>query len=135
MRILVPLDGSPLSERALDVTKTLAQALRAEVVLFTVSETAETSRHAEQIRADTEEQLGRAAAKLGDITVHRRVDTGGEPARGILEAVRDLEADHIVMTTHGRSGLTRLAQGSVAEEVLREAPVPVTMIRPADDGA
>lgn len=135
MIFLVPLDGSPLSERAVDVVRPLAEALNGEVVLFTVSETAETSRHAEQISADADEQLGRVSGRLGSVPVRRRVDTGGEAAQGILEAVRELKADHIVMTTHGRSGLSRLAQGSVAEEVLRHASVPITLVRPSEDGA
>lgn len=55
----------------------------------------------------------------------------GEPARCILEAVRTHECDLIIMGSHGRTGVSRLIMGSVAERVVREAPCPVlTMTRP-----
>ena len=56
----------------------------------------------------------------------------GRPAEQILAAARASHADLIAMATHGRTGLGRLLFGSVAEEVLRHAPVPVFMIRQPD---
>ncbi|MFO0796593.1 MAG: universal stress protein [Gemmataceae bacterium] len=55
----------------------------------------------------------------------------GEPAAEILKAAGEYAADLIVMGTHGRGGLARLALGSVAEKVLRHAPCPVLTVRAA----
>jgi nucleotide-binding universal stress UspA family protein len=53
----------------------------------------------------------------------------GNPAAAILRAARESHSDLIVMGTHGRTGLTRLVMGSVAEEVVRKAPCPVLTVR------
>jgi nucleotide-binding universal stress UspA family protein len=53
----------------------------------------------------------------------------GEPVAKILGAAREVEADLIAMTTHGRSGLGRLLFGSVAEAVLRDAETPVFLMK------
>ena len=59
----------------------------------------------------------------------------GTPTRGILESLESESADHVVIGSHCRSGLTRVLQGSVAEIVVRHSPVPVTVVRvPADGG-
>lgn len=54
----------------------------------------------------------------------------GDPALEICEVARQAGHDLIVMGTHGRTGLTRLFLGSVAERVIREAPCPVLVVRP-----
>jgi nucleotide-binding universal stress UspA family protein len=53
----------------------------------------------------------------------------GDPARRIIDIAREMEVGLIAMTTHGRSGLSRVVFGSVAESVVREAPVPVLLMR------
>jgi nucleotide-binding universal stress UspA family protein len=55
----------------------------------------------------------------------------GEPAECILKTAQEIGADLIVMGTHGRTGLSRLLMGSVAEHVVRKAPCPVLTIRAA----
>lgn len=55
----------------------------------------------------------------------------GDAAVGILQTAADVRADLIVMTTHGRKGLSHFFIGSVAEQVVREATCPVLTIRPA----
>jgi nucleotide-binding universal stress UspA family protein len=57
------------------------------------------------------------------------LDEMGQPAEVIAETATKLPADLIVMVTHGRRGLARLVEGSVAEKVLRSAPCPVLAIR------
>ena len=54
----------------------------------------------------------------------------GHPAQEILNLITEENVDLVVMTSHGRTGLSRLMFGSVAEEVLREASVPVMVLRP-----
>lgn len=60
--------------------------------------------------------------------VETAIETGN-PARTIVEYAADHGVDHVVMGSHGRSGLSRILLGSVAETVVRRAPVPVTVIR------
>lgn len=55
---------------------------------------------------------------------------GGKPADVVIRFADDIGADLIVMSTHGRQGLTRLVLGSVAEEVVRESNRPVLTVRP-----
>ena len=55
------------------------------------------------------------------------------PALGIAEAIEATGADLVVMATHVREGLARIALGSVAAATLRTAPVPVLTVRPEDD--
>lgn len=53
----------------------------------------------------------------------------GQPARSIVEYAEEHDVDHIVMGSHGRSGVTRIFLGSVAETVIRRSPCPVTVVR------
>lgn len=88
-----------------------------------------------QLRAHVEAKLhefartvdGREAKIPARVASHVRFD---QPARGIAQLASDLEADLVVVGTHGRRGLSRLLLGSVAEEVLRLAPCPVLVMRP-----
>jgi len=78
--------------------------------------------------------LGEAEAELeqlqlpDDIRAERRF-ARGDPAEQILRVANEIHADLIVMGTHGRTGLERLLMGSVAEQVLRQAPCPVLTVR------
>jgi len=57
----------------------------------------------------------------------------GDPAREIVSVAKEMEADMIVMSTHGRTGLTRLLMGSVAEVVVRRAACPVLTVKEPQD--
>jgi nucleotide-binding universal stress UspA family protein len=84
----------------------------------------------EKLRADADEYLVSIAAQLRAKGV--RVTTAvrrGEPVAEILAGVREVDADLIAMTTHGRSGLSRLLFGSVAAAVLSHAEIPVFLMR------
>lgn len=141
--ILVPLDGSPLSERALPLARDLARATGARLGLVQVAWTTEPVSHS-NVEAKVE-ALDTADAYLRAIAEHlgnqgNRAETLAMPydkaAEGILHAVPVLHADLIVMSTHGRSGLGRWVYGSVAEAVLLQSPVPVLLVRgtgPAPD--
>lgn len=81
---------------------------------------------ADQLDEHTEEVLADAAAE-----VDRDIETetvSGNPAAAIVEYAED-NADHIVMGSHGRDGLSRLVMGSVAETVVRRSPTSVTVVR------
>jgi nucleotide-binding universal stress UspA family protein len=74
--------------------------------------------------------LARIAAELADRGVRVRLKVRrGDPVTEIVEGAQEVDADLIAMTTHGRSGLGRLLFGSVAEAVLRQAEIPVFLMR------
>ena len=139
-RLLVPFDGSPLSRRALEraITKHAEDRI---TVLFVVDPLlavyeAETEglpaartwhdRMAEEADAVCAEARGLAAEHDCDIETATEF---GRPARTILEYADEHAVDHVVMGSHGREGVSRLVLGSVAERVMRQAPVPVTIVR------
>lgn len=142
-KILVPIDGSATSVKGLTEAIKLAKALKARVKLIHVVNelladyTLAPSVYYEKI-IDGERQAGRATlanaqayARSLDFEVEvELIETIGARASSIIvEAAKQSGADLIVMGTHGRRGLQRLALGSDAELVLRSATVPVLMVR------
>ncbi|MBI3634830.1 MAG: universal stress protein [Candidatus Rokubacteria bacterium] len=139
-RALIPLDGSPLAEAVIPLMLDIAGPLDMEIVLLTVvrpipPQTYESSRSVVIDDADTRMReahdelrpvAGRLSAKGIRVTTRVRY---GQPAEEIVAAAHAEGADLIAMSTHGRSGLGRLLFGSVAESVLREADVPVFLMR------
>ncbi len=122
-RILVPLDFSEASARALDAGVAFARAFDAELhVLHVVPLNGLGEREAEA-------ELSRAApASLDDVVRSRRTVRALAPELGIVEAARGA-ADLIVMGTHGRSGYRHVMIGSVAERVVQLAPCAVLTLR------
>lgn len=140
-RILVALDRTEGSERVLSGVRGLALADEASIVLLHVCPEAEpvvvegrVIAFADQVEARLREEavsyLERVAARLraAGFSVEWKVRFG-EPAKEIVEAARQIEANLIALATHGRSGLGRLLHGSVATRVLQRAEVPVLLLR------
>ncbi len=128
-RIIVPLDGSDLSESVIPYAEDLAQKLDAELILVMVGAIAETSKQFNEEMAELTEALESVGRRVS--APHRlQAVPAGDPIDGILQAADEQDADYIVMSTHGRSGLSDLVQGSVAAGVLRGAKVPVLLKRP-----
>lgn len=142
--VLVPLDGSPLAEQAIAQATALGALFDARYTLLQVvsppfglsaeaMDVPVATYHAEveQLRRSALEYLDALAAPLRHQGV--RMDTAvvvqSQSAPGILEEAAVLDADLIVMATHGRGGYQRVALGSVADKVLRGASVPVLMFR------
>jgi nucleotide-binding universal stress UspA family protein len=73
------------------------------------------------------EHAGQNLAVLDGVRAHQRVEI---PSEEIAQLAADVEADLVVVGTHGRRGLTRLVLGSVAEATVRLAPCPVLVVRP-----
>jgi nucleotide-binding universal stress UspA family protein len=139
-RALVPLDGSMVAEAIVPFILEIAGPLDMEVALLRVVVPApplvvEGSGHVivedvEKLRTDAEEYLHSVAASLRGRGVRVTVQVRfGEAVAEILAGAREVEADLIAMSTHGRGGLGRLLFGSVAEAVLRQAETPVFMMR------
>jgi nucleotide-binding universal stress UspA family protein len=134
-RILVPLDGSPLAEKILPEVVELATLHTSEVILLRVA-LAHTFPGADQTEAQVravEEAEGyladvRQRLAAGKIQVSSAVRYG-HAAEEILDHAQSRSVGLIAMSTHGRSGLRRWVLGSVAEAVLRAAPVPVLLLR------
>lgn len=70
----------------------------------------------------------RAIAAAADRAVATEL-FAGDPARAIVECAGDIDADHVVIGNHGRTGVSRVVLGSVAETVVRRSPVSVTVVR------
>jgi nucleotide-binding universal stress UspA family protein len=139
-RVLVPLDGSALAEAILPFVLQIAGPLDLEVILVRVMphimpHAIEDTRHfmADDVAARLEEAreyLGGVATDLHGRGVRVTTDARhGDPVAELVAAARETGADLIAMTTHGRSGIGRLLFGSVAEAVLRQAEIPVLMMR------
>ncbi len=73
-----------------------------------------------------EEARDRAGDRADDLVTDQET---GAPARTIVEYAEEQDVDHIVIGSHGRSGVSRVLLGSVAEAVARRATVPVTIVR------
>lgn len=144
--ILVPLDGSSLSEQVLAYVKPLAEALELNVILVRVIPStleycgymeypaAEYDNFSISLHADAMDYLQRLANELrqqGVPKVEERL-LSGDPASSIVDLIEKNPDRLVAMTTHGRSGLGRMMLGSVADRVVRHSIAPVLVIRPED---
>jgi nucleotide-binding universal stress UspA family protein len=143
-KIVVPLDGSDLSEAALPHARALAEKTGAELLLLRVAVSplyleapldptfsAVIVESALTMQKEAAQYLERIAAPLreADLNVTTQVHDGGVAAEAILNEATKFGADLIVMSTHGRSGVTRWLIGSVADRVVHGAQIPVMLIR------
>jgi nucleotide-binding universal stress UspA family protein len=141
-RVLVPLDGSPLAERALPkALQLLSDSPSATLILLRAAQATSlpgidpTEAQVAVVR-EAESYLDAIAARLADRGLTRVVRSVwySSAAKAIVEAARVRHADVIVMSTHGRSGLGRLVLGSVAESVLRGTRTPILLVSARGDG-
>ena len=136
-KILVPLDGSQLSQRALEPAQALSQRTGAELLLVRVPTTDTLSfavSEAKQRELSQEALLYLETIRKSDEQPQYSIRTQvleGDVASAIIDTARTEQTDLIIMSTHGYSGLTRWVLGSVTEKVLRSAPCPVMAIRAA----
>jgi len=140
--ILIPVDGSPTSDRALQEALALARQHNAQLQLLHVLEEVhfvdmESSINyaelLESIRNSGAKVLAQAQVRVqqaGMTAETKLLEAGGERVANVIVAeAKRWPADLIVIGTHGRTGFSRLLFGSVAEGVVRTAPVPVLLIR------
>jgi len=136
--ILVPMDSSPMAKRALEHALSTRPDTRVTVlyVIDYIEESysaraligTEKLRERAQQRAEElfEEATEIANGFDGDIETETAV---GDPAREIVAYTEEHDIDQIIIGSHGRSPMSRILLGSVAENVTRRAPVPVTVVR------
>ncbi|MFP4627240.1 MAG: universal stress protein [Natronomonas sp.] len=143
VNVLVPMDGSPPSWTALDHaasivddgTITVLHVVDPMSIMYSGDEEGyydpgsyERARErGEDLLEEVREHLVSEGAL--ESTEFRDVIEVGRPSTTIVEYVEDHNVDHVVMGSHGRTGVSRLLLGSVAETVVRRIPVPVTIIR------
>jgi nucleotide-binding universal stress UspA family protein len=145
-RILVPIDGSPTSNRGLEKAIGLASDQTAKICLLHVVDELAVGADGmmymppsyidefiRALRAGGKELLVRAEAKVRkhgiEVEAVLLETVGRRVADLIIKQAKKWRADVIVLGTHGRRGLSRVVMGSDAELVVREAPVPVLLVR------
>lgn len=138
--VLVPLDGSPLADAALDEALELFDCRVTVLNVVTpidaamseggVLDAGEDRRESARERAESVAERAKTRASAADRTVETVVETG-DPAEHILAYADEHDVDRIVMGSHGgqRSGLARRLLGTVATTVVGQAPVTVTVVR------
>ena len=144
-RILVPIDGSATSDRALDEAIKFAQQQNAQVEVIHVLEdiwyfdNEDYLNYAELIqsmRGIGEKILAQAQKKLiqtGVAAEIKLLETQGERIASVIATeAKNNRADLIIVGTHGRSGFSRMLMGSIAEGVVRTAHIPILLIRGVD---
>ena len=129
-RILLPLDGSEISERAIPHAEALALGCEAKKV--TIVHVEEQERYEGMLAGGKRPgvYLQRTAKRLEakGIATSIKVLTGN-PAEAIVSFAEKNPCDIIVMASHGRSGVSRWAIGSVADKVFRASTVPVLLVK------
>jgi nucleotide-binding universal stress UspA family protein len=148
-RILVPIDGSHTAELGLNLAIGMARESNATLYLlhivpqFIVMQDAiggamYADRLLEGMRVAGRQIMAKAEAKVRAKKIDYRAVLVEEPAARISEVIvsqaKKLKADIIVLGTHGRRGLQRMVMGSDAEGVVREAPVPVLLVKSNEKG-
>ncbi len=139
-KILVTLDGSQLAERAIDPAVALAKKFEAELVLLRIPVVEAQMAVAYGMGVPYEPELKRSQEEaesylyswqmklLGSGIRVRTEVVSGAPSDVITDVADADHVDLVVMSTHGRSGFSRLVYGSVAESVLRSSHIPVLLI-------
>ncbi|NQW19674.1 MAG: universal stress protein [Chloroflexi bacterium] len=125
-KILVSLDGSVLAEKAVPIAMSLARSSGAEICLITVAD----GKPGDMPYDDSELYLEEVSSSLrhSGFTSCFHVGTGSA-AHSIVQTAHDEEVDLIIMTTRGRSGITRGILGSVTDEVISKSLMPVYVVR------
>ena len=143
-KILVPTDFSDYAAKALDYAIAFAERHQAEIILLHVVEPTyyaefdqsvppnlfELQRDLVRSRHDHLNRIGRE--KVGSRVAHRAVVHLGNPYAVIVETAKAMEADLIILATHGHTGLKHVLLGSTAERVVRHAPCPVLIVRQSE---
>lgn len=140
-KILVPLDGSVLAERAVRHAQEIARGSGGEILLlqavtFPIPVVPEAvlvpdMKWLDEAKKEAARYLEAIAAQLRDAGVRvRTILDERPPADAILHVARREEAGLIVMSTHGRGGLGRILMGSVAESVFHATSRTVMLVKP-----
>lgn len=140
-KVVVPLDGSELSERSLPYARLVAGALSIPIELVEAFDAfppalhdhlalVATQRMLDTARSRSDDYLSGVQARLREMGYYATATTlPGNPTQAIVDWVSDDTDALVVMTTHGRGGIARWALGSVADKVLHSIPNPMLLVR------
>jgi nucleotide-binding universal stress UspA family protein len=135
-RILVPVEGSPQSRAAIALAA--VEWPEAGLTMLHVIDPVSAGRSPGFVPTGSEEWYRQARESARELfeSLGEQIDGDyetevevGRPARTIVEVAEQDHYDHIVMGSHGRKGVSRILLGSTAEHVVRNSPVPVTIVR------
>jgi nucleotide-binding universal stress UspA family protein len=141
-KIAVPLDGSPLAEKALPYAVKIAELYKAQLLLLRVAElspfTTDTTEHELAAVRTAENYLKDVKQSITDPDLDLFLEPEkvellavyGDRDSDLAELIPYEHADLIIMTTHGRTGFSRMVLGSVANKILRHTLLPIILIRP-----
>jgi nucleotide-binding universal stress UspA family protein len=139
MKILVPVDGSAYSLKAVETACDLAKARAPAAMVLTavaleIPELEEGVFIAEKIKAQAESALAQAreAAQAQGLTPDEILASGASPAETIVKMAKDQQADLIVIGSRGLAGKTSSFLGSTASQVVTYAPCSVLVVKTAD---
>lgn len=139
-RVVCPCDFSDVSEQAIPIAADICRMFDAELVLMHVIDSrveypllmpGANLPTSDELHAYAVDRLDELVAKLSDVEARGEVVTG-VPHKEIANAVKRDEADLVVMTTHGRTGVPLALLGSTAEKIVRTVPVPILTARPVE---
>jgi nucleotide-binding universal stress UspA family protein len=155
-KILVPLDGSKLSESAINHLRTIIEGnFKVEIIFLTVIESVSpqlfenlygaplgtisdiAQEESAEIRQKAKDYLDKIADSLKKEgfavkTVVKKAPIAQGPAETIIDYAKDNKVELIIMSTHGRSGISRWTLGSVTDKVIRHAGIPVLTASPEE---
>ena len=132
--ILVATDFGPAADAALTYGRALARNFGATLHVLHVAE----NLFMRPTVADPHTLKAAVARRLeallndedrSDLKAHTAVETSDHPADAIIDYARQADIDLVIMGTHGRTGMSQLLVGSVAERVVRTAPCPVLTVK------
>jgi len=139
MKILVPVDGSAYSLKAVETACDLAKAKALSSVILTavavqIPELEEGVYIAEKMKAQAEIALAKAKnmAQAQGVTAEVILATGASPADEIVQVAKDQQADLIVIGSRGLAGKTRSFLGSTASQVVTYSPCSVLVVKTQD---
>lgn len=136
-KVLVPIDGSEVSSKAVQHAAELASVMQAEITLFHVLsplppgiDRESLTRYIEDVRHFGENILEEEKNKIAgyNFTVSTEI-TNGHPAEEICKKAKDDQFDLIFIGNRGLNPITEFLMGSVSKRVVRHAPCPVLIIR------
>ena len=137
-KVLVPLDGSQYAQCSLDHVRAIGLGCRVpEIILYRVVETtvpaadktARPDRAEKQAAAEASDYVNSLTKRLKDEGLQVRGEIGqGKPDEAIIDYARKNLVDLIIMSTHGRSGVSHWEIGSVARGVVNNATMPVLLV-------
>jgi nucleotide-binding universal stress UspA family protein len=142
-KILVPLDGSAMAEKALPYAEALGHKFEAELILLWVLHPlvvlSDYGAHSYETLIELEKQEARTYLTMRQIELVKKGQSvqveilDGPAAEQIIDFADREQVDMIAMCTHGRSGLQRWVYGSVAAKVLQQAPCPILLVKAVEE--